>query len=183
MKRDEASLQQQQRIVIISYVAELGQTPTGWSAGDRLKGNSPPSRGSIHQLKPLKQQQKQTNLNMSDWVRLDITSFTKTTNRDKILKILKAAKVSEQLDSKSYLCTSSGDDLHVFLLFNVIWFQFVFCEKSVCSTSREIVLNLEFRWNAVRSRIRTWTQIETRTAFQLWSSELISKPRLQTTQV
>merc|ERR1711981_930530 len=58
-----------------------------------MGGNSPPSGGSIHQLKPSKQQQKQTNLNMSDWVRLDITSFTKTTNRDKILKILKAAKV------------------------------------------------------------------------------------------
>ena len=31
---------------------------------------------------------------MSEWVRLDITSFTKTTNREKILKILKGAKVS-----------------------------------------------------------------------------------------
>merc|ERR1712226_1712954 len=30
---------------------------------------------------------------MSEWVRLDITSFTKTTNREKILKILKGAKV------------------------------------------------------------------------------------------
>merc|ERR1711944_265399 len=37
---------------------------------------------------------KKKNLNkMSDWVRLDITSFTKTTNREKILKILKGAKV------------------------------------------------------------------------------------------
>merc|ERR1712212_257195 len=38
----------------------------------------------------LKQKNK---LNMSKWVRLDITSFTKTTNREKILKILKGAKV------------------------------------------------------------------------------------------
>merc|ERR1711890_225586 len=30
--------------------------------------------------------------NMSEWVVLDITSFTKTTNKDKVLKILKAAK-------------------------------------------------------------------------------------------
>merc|ERR1712083_844928 len=35
----------------------------------------------------------QSKLNMSEWVRLDITSFTKTTNREKILKILKGAKV------------------------------------------------------------------------------------------
>merc|ERR1712158_226093 len=48
----------------------------------------------IQQLKPPKQQQKsQSKLNMSEWVRLDITSFTKTTNREKILKILKGAKV------------------------------------------------------------------------------------------
>merc|ERR1712037_665172 len=47
----------------------------------------------IHQLKPSKQQQKQNHLNMSDWVRLDITAFTKTTNREKVLKILKGAKV------------------------------------------------------------------------------------------
>merc|ERR1712088_788979 len=48
----------------------------------------------IQQLKPPKKQQlKQQQLNMSEWVRLDITSFTKTTNREKILKILKGAKV------------------------------------------------------------------------------------------
>merc|ERR1719397_541666 len=45
------------------------------------------------QLKPLKQQLNQQKLNMSEWVRLDITAFTKTTNREKILKILKGAKV------------------------------------------------------------------------------------------
>ena len=94
------------RSVIITYVAELGRT--GWSAGDGLKGNTPPSGGSIHQLKPSKQQQKQNHLNMSDWVRLDITAFTKTTNREKVLKILKGAKVSGELNSKSYLCTYFG---------------------------------------------------------------------------
>ena len=36
---------------------------------------------------------------MSEWVRLDITSFTKTTNREKILKILKGAKVGQQSTS------------------------------------------------------------------------------------
>jgi hypothetical protein len=30
---------------------------------------------------------------MSEWVVLDISAFTKTTNKEKILKILKAAKV------------------------------------------------------------------------------------------
>ena len=35
----------------------------------------------------------------------------------------------------------------------------------------------------MRSRTLTWTQIETKTAFQLSSSELILKPRLLTTQV
>merc|ERR1739841_259425 len=52
--------------------------------------------GSIQQLKPSKQQLKQTANStgkMSDWVRLDITAFTKTTNKDKILKILKGGKV------------------------------------------------------------------------------------------
>ena len=46
---------------------------------------------------------------MSEWVRLDITSFTKTTNREKVLKILKGAKVSEQLNpifaQKERFCT------------------------------------------------------------------------------
>merc|ERR1711971_725317 len=45
------------------------------------------------QLKPLKQQLNQEKVNMSEWVRLDITAFTKTTNKEKILKILKGAKV------------------------------------------------------------------------------------------
>ena len=47
---------QQQRIVIITYVAELGRRlVSGWS----LKRQPPPSRGSIQQLKPSKQQLKQ----------------------------------------------------------------------------------------------------------------------------
>merc|ERR1711910_60181 len=37
--------------------------------------------------------QSLSNSNMSEWVVLDITSFTKTTTHDKVLKILKAAKV------------------------------------------------------------------------------------------
>ena len=61
--------------------------------------------------------------------------------------------------------------------------QFVFRERSVFPIPKKIVFDLEFRWIVVRSRISTWTQIETRTAFQLWSSGLISKLRLQTTQV
>merc|ERR1712223_571945 len=45
------------------------------------------------QLKPSQLQLDNIKPNMSEWVRLDITSFTKTTNREKILKILKGAKV------------------------------------------------------------------------------------------
>ena len=117
---------------------------------------------------------------MSDWVRLDITAFTKTTNREKILKILKGAKVRGELNSKS----SFGFKwfaLH--LAFRFIGYKFAFSERSVSSTLWKMVLDLVFRWNAVRSRILTWTQIETRTAFQLWSSGRIMKRRLQTTQV
>merc|ERR1712099_115886 len=47
----------------------------------------------IQHLKPSQLQLDNIKPNMSEWVRLDITSFTKTTNREKILKILKGAKV------------------------------------------------------------------------------------------
>merc|ERR1712059_179736 len=41
-----------------------------------------------------KQQRKKLQSQaMSEWVVLDISAFTKTTNKDKVLKILKAAKV------------------------------------------------------------------------------------------
>lgn len=52
---------------------------------------------------------------MSEWVRLDITSFTKTTNREKILKILKGAKVSEhwinqfKIHFVQILCVNEGE--------------------------------------------------------------------------
>merc|ERR1711981_431932 len=45
-------------------------------------------------LKPSKPKRNQPNLyKMSEWVVLDITSFTKTWETEKILKILKDAKV------------------------------------------------------------------------------------------
>merc|ERR1711970_659953 len=40
-----------------------------------------------------KRESKLITYKMSEWVCLDITSFTKTTKKDKILKILKDAKV------------------------------------------------------------------------------------------
>jgi hypothetical protein len=43
---------------------------------------------------------------VSDWVVLDITSFTKTTNRDKVLKILKSAGMTVTDISDPYMNTA-----------------------------------------------------------------------------
>merc|ERR1712107_702474 len=53
----------------------------------------PTSESTLFRKKTFKQEEEERKINMSEWVVLDISGITKTTKSDRVIKILKEAKI------------------------------------------------------------------------------------------